>query len=163
MFETTLASGSSSRQWVCLTTDCYRLSIDSSDAEISWVFEDQQGWRLLGTAPTNDLVCTDNKHFNNTPTMSPTTSFIPSLLPTPSPTSIPSSRPTHIPTLAPTKAPTLPPSHNPTVLPSFNPTSNCFDGQYFSDNSCLNCQGGRYSLLASDNDTHSIPYFLYSL
>jgi hypothetical protein len=39
VFSTTMSSGSVKRQWVCLTTDCYKVQINASDVEIGWEME----------------------------------------------------------------------------------------------------------------------------
>mmetsp|Transcript_43092 Transcript_43092/g.55360 ORF Transcript_43092/g.55360 Transcript_43092/m.55360 type:complete len:756 (-) Transcript_43092:2863-5130(-) len=162
VLSSTLASGSMSKQWVCLVTDCYRVVISDSDSEISWELEDRLSVSTSGTAPSDSIICTSQFYFNNTPTTQPTVSLkpsqtpstspypmpipvpstVPTLLPTPLPSFSPSSRPSIRPTPVPTPLPTVP---FPTQIPSPSPTELCSSGTYWFEQQCLSCEAGKFT------------------
>jgi len=175
----TLDSGSTSHhQWICMTTDCYTITIATIDEDISWTLKDQDSIIISGGASTNVQFCTVNGTFENTPTMLPTSSPMPSqvpiplptLVPIPSPTSIPIPSPTSVPSfpptsspsphpvLNPTSLPTNKPSSSPTNSPTLVPTQHCIDGQYMDGNSCIDCAIGKYSTIDDDDDDSSILF-----
>lgn len=157
MFSTTIAGGSTRRQWVCLTTDCYHIDINSTDTEIEWNFEDNSGRAVSGVAPTSDTVCTNATKWANVPTVEPTVSHDPTSVPTVEPSHFPSPRPTLVPSLNPTGHPTLPPTSLPTSLPTNSPTENCVDGQYIDTFSCVDCVAGQYSTVSMATGSNKFP------
>ena len=118
----TLSSGASADDWVCLANGCYRVTVASTDASISFGFSDAFA---CDEAPCYETFCVDSglvfAEPTLTPTMSNAPSLAPSVVPMPDPTQLPVPSPSYSPTFVPTRSPTGRPSPSPTALPSSLP------------------------------------------
>lgn len=118
--------------FACLDNGCYIVSVARavSSSAIHWTmsetFNNHSSDNLVsvsGSATRELKFCSIWGNFDAQPTMYPTSTYVPSMLPTPPPTVIPSPPPTHMPFPAPSAQPTIPPTPAPTKTPSQLPTA----------------------------------------